>query len=137
MDISVKGSWLLLKCTVPAEPDLYTNSHIVIVLSSPTVRTIDKIFALRGFLRAKINSMNVWTHLNVSLQFHGYAGKRFTTIFRGRVMMREQGKQIKRVFSRLTSLARTVLKPDLIGTKIRLGHFVTTILPTDRSYFFY
>ncbi len=99
MDISVERTWLLLKWTVPAEPNLYTDSHIVIVLSSPTVRTIDKIFALRGFLRAKISSMNVWTHLNVSLQFHGYTGKRLTTIFRGRVITREQAKQIKCVLS--------------------------------------
>ncbi len=99
MDISVKGEWLFLKWTVPAEPNLYAKSHIVTELSSPTVRKISKVFALRGFLRVKVSSENAWSHLNVSLQFDGYTGKRLTTIFRGRVIMREQGKQIKRVFS--------------------------------------
>ncbi len=99
MDISVKGEWLFLKWTVPAEPNFYADSQIVVKLISPTIRIINATSALRGILWTKVSSEAAWSYFNVSLQFDGYTGKRLTTIFRGRVIKREQGKQIKRVLS--------------------------------------
>ncbi len=92
--ISVKQTWLILEWTAPPETGLYVYSNVLVEYVSPTIRTSSETSTLAGFLRTKVSSKDAWSYFNVSLQFNGYTGKRLTTIFRGRVITREQGKPI-------------------------------------------
>ncbi len=94
VDISVKGTWLRLKWIAPDETGLYVNSKVVAKVISPTISATTETSTMDGFLRTRVSSENGWSHLNVYFQFDGYIGKRFTSVFRGQVMTREQGKGI-------------------------------------------
>ncbi len=92
MDISIENNELVFRWNTPPLTYFYDTSNVSALLATAALYTTAQAPASSGLLRTEMDVGNKWSLLEVSLEFKGYAGKRQTNLFRGRMTRRDPGK---------------------------------------------